>query len=368
MDNITITLQLLSIEGVGRVAVKSLLDQYGNLEKVFRASPEEISSITGLGIRKSKEILMLQDGREKDAPTVISRVKNLGYEVICYGDNLYPALLAQIYDPPVLLYTRGKISEVDFNAVGIVGTRKASQYGRNAARQIAKKLAANNITIVSGCALGVDAEAHLGALEGGGRTIAVLGSGLNIKYPRENAGLMDRIAENGAVISEYPPDIGPVSYNFPQRNRIISGLSMGVVVVEAPVKSGALITAYQALDQGREVYAVPGSIFSFKSKGCIDLIKKGAIPVTDGDDIIDDLGHLFNRDLLDYREQEFCSENISQSEKIILDVLKEEPLYIDMISVKTGIDIKVLAKELTSLEMMGRIEQVSGKIYMKYGK
>lgn len=357
-------LQLLSIDGIGNVAVKNLIDHFENIENIFKAKTSEISLVAGLNKKKADNILRLQGNINLDA---LKEIKQKGYKLYCYGDKDYPELLAEIYDPPMLLYSNGQIKETDFNAVAIVGTRRASEYGRNAARSIAKKLAANNITVVSGCAVGIDTCAHQGALEGGGRTIAVLGCGLNENYPRQNIRLMDRISANGAVISEYPLNTKPASYNFPRRNRIISGLSRGVVVVEAPGRSGALITAYQAIDQGREVYSVPGSIFSSKSRGCIDLIKRGAITVSDAEDIIKDLEPVLDKSLLKRREEEFIEEKISERGKKILKVLSCEPLHIDKITTLTKIDVNVLAKELTNLEIIGKINQVGGKRYIKNG-
>ncbi|MFC2062154.1 DNA-processing protein DprA, partial [Elusimicrobiota bacterium] len=255
-------LQLAELEGVGHAAVKKIIDHYGNISNVFNATHEEISKISGLSKDAAKKIVDLENEINPEIDHKLDELKKKGCGLYFYGEDDYPQLLAEIHDPPSVIYSEGTIEKADYNAVAVVGTRKATEYGKRAARLISKKLAASNITVISGCALGIDTAAHEGAIEGGGRTIAVLGSGLNKKYPSQNIGLMRKISENGAVISEFPLNAEPFPYNFPLRNRIISGLSLGVVVVEAPVRSGALITAFQALEQGREVFAVPGSIFS----------------------------------------------------------------------------------------------------------
>lgn len=360
-------LQLVSLDGVGRIAIKNLIDHFGDIESIFKVPPEEISKVTGLNRKKAVSILQVQDQSDSAVSKELEEIESRGYRLYCYGDREYPKLLSEIPDPPAIFYSRGEIRAVDFNAVAIVGTRKASQYGRNIAKLIAKKLAVNNITVVSGCAVGIDTWAHRGAIEGGGRTIAVLGSGLDEEYPKENTGLMEKISGNGAVISEFPLGTKPLPYNFPRRNRVISGLSLGVVVVEAPSKSGALITAYQAIDQGRAVYSIPGSIFSAKSRGCNDLIKQGAIPVTEAEEIIEDLEPLLDKSLLVKREKEFTEQMVSERGKQILDIMSREPLHIDMIRIQTKIDINMLARELTNLEMMGKISQVGGKRYVKNG-
>lgn len=356
---------MMSVEGAGRIAIKNLIDHFGDIENVFKALPEEICKVAGLNKVRAARILRLKSESDLTALKELEEIESKGYKLYCYGEKGYPKLLSEIFDPPVVLYSRGEIRAVDFNAVAVVGTRRASVYGKSAAKLIAKKLAANNITVVSGCAVGIDASAHQGAIEGGGRTIAVLGSGLDEEYPKQNIKLMERISANGAVISEFPMGTKPQPYNFPRRNRIISGLSLGVVVVEAPSRSGALITAYQSIEQGREVYSVPGSIFSSKSNGCNDLIKQGAIPVTDAGEIVEDLQQLLDKSLLEKREEEFTEEKVSKKGKKILDVLGDGPLHIDMLRIQTKIDINVLAKELTNLEMIGKINQVGGKRYIR---
>ncbi|MFH1415103.1 MAG: DNA-processing protein DprA [Elusimicrobiota bacterium] len=361
-------IQLVSVDGIGCVSIKKLIDYFGNIESIFRSDPEEISAASGLDLNKSEEILRLPGNPSPRVIEEIEKIKDRGYHLYYYGLKGYPRMLAEIYDPPVVLYSRGELRESDINAVAIVGTRRATQYGRRVARYISRDMASNNITVISGCAVGIDTIAHKGALENGGRTIAVLGSGLDVEYPPENAKLMEEIAGNGAVVSEFPAGTEPKPYNFPLRNRIISGLSLGVVVVEAPGKSGALITAVRAAEQGRAVYAVPGSVFSSKSKGCNKLIKQGAIPVSMADEILQDISPMLHIPLLKKREKEFVDEKISDDGKKILDILSGGEFTIDEISEKSKIDISTLAKALTDLEMIGVVSQGGGKRYIKNGK
>lgn len=357
----------MSVSGVGRIAIKKLIDHYKDVEMIFEESPGELSRICGLSINKVKEIAGLSKASDSFEKRELDAVLEKGYTLYFYGDKTYPKLLSEIPDPPIVLYSKGRIKPTDFNSVAVVGTRKASQYGKSVAKIISKELAVNNLTVVSGCAAGIDTQAHEGAIEGGGRTIAVLGSGLDQKYPVCNSSLMESIADNGALVSELPVNTRPAPYNFPQRNRLISGLSLSVVIVEAPSKSGALITAYHAAEQGRSVCSVPGSIFSSKSRGSNDLLKQGAVLVSGIDDIIEDLKSLIDMSLIKKRDKEFINENISEKGKNILKILCREPIHIDKIQVKTGLEMNILAKELTNLELIGRINQIGGKRYVKNG-
>ncbi|MFC2091400.1 DNA-processing protein DprA [Elusimicrobiota bacterium] len=367
MDSIEIVLQILSIDGVGRIAVKRMLDHFKKIEDLFQVTAEELSAISGLNMHKCRQIIAVQDSPDINIKTQLKKTRDQECLIYMYGTEQYPRLLAQIYDPPIVFYARGQIKDVDYNAVAIVGTRRASEYGKNAAKLLAKQLAVSSITVISGCAVGIDTYAHRGALKSSGRTIAVLGSGLNAPYPVRNIGLMKEISENGSVISEFPLDTKPVPYNFPLRNRIISGLSRAVVVVEAPSRSGALITAYGALEQGREVYSVPGSIFSSRSKGCVELIKNGAMPVSDAKEIIRDLEPLLNKDLMKKRNRETALVTLSERSRKVLDSINDSPVHVDIIKNRTKLSINTLIRELTNLEILGRITQVSGKRYLKNG-
>ncbi|MBN2407551.1 MAG: DNA-processing protein DprA [Elusimicrobia bacterium] len=356
---------MLALDGVGNSAVKKLLDHLGDVNGVMRASGDEIAGIAGIDRDTASRLAGIKNSPAQGVDDWLKRIEKSGYRLYLYGDEDYPALLSEIHDPPMMLYCDGEILASDYNSVAVVGTRKQSDYGRKVAAMIARKLAANNITVVSGCALGIDATAHSGALDTGGRTIAVLGSGLDHRYPAENRLLMERISESGAVVSEFHPDTEPYRHNFPLRNRVISGISLGTVIVEAPVKSGAMITAYHAAEQNRSVYAVPGNVFSQNSGGCIELIKKGAMALSDPEEVMEDLMHLFNTDLLKERETVFENEKVSRIGRDILRFLETEPVHIDRIVQETKTDINAVMRELTYLEMIGRVTQVGGKRYIK---
>ena len=360
-----LVLKMQSVRGVGRLAVKRLIDRYGNIEDIFSYSNEEIASAAGVSQKTAAKLLEMADKDVGEVDRQLEAADKAGYDLYIYGDPGYPAHLAKIYDPPVVLYARGIIKQQDANAVAIVGTRKASEYGKNAARIFAGKIAACDITVVSGCAVGIDTWAHKGALESGGRTIAVLGSGLDVPYPARNRSLMDEIASNGAVISEFSPGTGPEKYHFPLRNRIVSGLSLAVIVIEAPERSGALITAYSAIDQGREVYAVPGGMFSKSSRGCNDLIKRGAVLADSPEYVIGDLIPVMDRELIKMGQEEYLTERASSASKKILNIMTGEPVHIDEIIARTGIKAGELAKEMTYLEVSGRVVHLGGKRYSR---
>ena len=282
-------------------------------------------------------------------------------------DELYPAYLKNIYDPPLVLYMKGTIQEEE-KYLAVVGSRRATSYGLDMAKKISRELAECGITVVSGMARGVDSFAHMGALEVKGRTIAVLGCGLDIVYPYENKKLMENIIESGACLSEYLPGTTPVPGNFPARNRIISGISLGVVVIEAGERSGSLITANFALEQGREVFALPGNVNSIKSTGTNKLIKEGAKIVTGIDDILEELNIYFieentkvsfNKNLQDER----ILRGLDNDEKKVVECLKLESMHIDNIARKTGFGIQLVNSILVMLELKGVVEQLPGKIF-----
>jgi len=276
------------------------------------------------------------------------------------GDKNYPKLLSEISNPPKEIYVEGKILPGE-SCFAIVGTRKCSSYGKEIAWKIAGELAQAGLTIVSGLAPGIDTFAHKGALDHGGRTIAVLGTGLDKRsiYPKENLGLAQEIIKKGgALISEYPPQTPGSKITFPKRNRIISGLSLGVLVVEAKRKSGALITAEWARKQKRKVFAIPGSIYSLNAKGCHYLIKKGAKLVESGEDILKELK---------WKKKEITSSNLqgttNEVERLILEALKEHSLYVDKIIKKTGLSPQKVISTLADLEIQGKVKNLGGNIY-----
>lgn len=275
---------LSTINGIGYKNFIKLVDYFGSAEEVYRASKNELSNFLGQG----KVYNNIIEAQKQDPYEYMDRLKKLNVKVLTLDCEEYPDELKNIFDPPPVLYVRGNINSKDKLAIAMVGSRNATSYGKHMAEKISYELAKRGITIVSGMARGIDSFSHIGAIKARGRTIAVLGCGINIPYPKENEKLMYEIIENGAVISEFPLDCAPLSGNFPARNRIISGLSLGVLVVEAGVKSGSLITAKFALEQGREIFAIPGNATSAYSKGTNELIKQGAKLVNNVNDILEE--------------------------------------------------------------------------------
>lgn len=291
-----------------------------------------------------------------------NKINSQNFGIITVLDENYPERLKYIYDKPIVLYTKGNYKEEDNLAIGIVGSRKATAYGKWACEKFTKELVSMGVTIVSGLALGIDSVAHKSAIEAGGRTIGVLGNGIDITYPKKNCTLYNEVAKNGIVVTEFPIGTQPFSYNFPQRNRIISGLSMGVIVIEAKEKSGSLITAHLALDQGKEVFALPGNINSIYSGGTNRLIKDGAIPLLDIDDIMEEI-----YDLQAYMEEKKRESvdylSLSETESNIIKIIEIEPTHCDTIAMKTGMDISSIMSILTILELKGLIKELSNRIF-----
>lgn len=295
---------------------------------------------------------------------------------ITIEDKEYPKNLRSIYGPPKQLYVNGTLLPQDETAVAIVGSRRASQYGLETSEKLAFELALRGLTVVSGMAIGIDSAAHRGALKARGRTIAVMGSGHNVIYPPQNDKLYKEIAETGAVVTEYEPDIEPLAYNFPARNRIISGLSLGIVVVEAAKNSGALITANFAAEQGRTVFAVPGKVSSNTSNGANELIKDGARLVQSVDDIIEELNLVEIKSVSEEKRDEiegsiskkvkaYIYNSLTDDERKVYKILSDEPLYIDDIFDKAGLEQAKGSKVLLNLELKKLIKELPGKQYVK---
>jgi DNA processing protein len=345
---------------LGGVALKGLLSAFGSARKAWEATPQALLAVPGISramaqaMRRFRQERALRDDR--------ARVKEAGVGVIVWGDPEYPARLQEIASVPPILYLRGTLEREDEAAVAIVGARHATAYGEDVARELAAALACRGLTIVSGLARGIDAAAHRGAIEGGGRTLAVLGSGLDQIYPAEHAGLADEVAAHGAVMSEFPLGTPPLRLHFPRRNRIISGLSLGVIVVEAGVGSGALITAHHALEQGREVFAVPGRVHARYSEGCNRLIKAGAKLVESWEDVLSELvPHL--RRLAPKRVASPSPPGLTAAEQQVFDILAEGPLHIDPLIVRAGLPGGRVASALVGLEMKGLVRQLRGKVF-----
>ncbi len=344
-----------SIQGIGQKNLEKLMDVFGCGKNIFEASERQLKKVEGINhkiihnLLENKSDEQLQRIAEKVAQLRISSVSNKNVD--------YPENLRNIYDPPFLLHMRGNLVEGDKKAVAIVGARKATAYGKWVAYKIAGELAQRGITVVSGMAYGVDTAAHKGALDVGGRTIAVLGCGVDICYPKTNYQLMEEIALKGVVISEYALGTEPISGNFPARNRIISGLSRGVVVIEAGLKSGSLITAEMALEQGREVFAVPGNINNAMSVGSNKLIQEGAKLVTSVEDILCEL------DIVPESTIEKVMVDLSETEsKVYQKILERQPIHFEVLSSILGMNVHKVSSIITILQIKGLIEQLPGKI------
>ncbi len=362
MDDLKYWIALRLVPNVGEVLFKNLVLKFGTPGNVFEAKPAELQTVDGIG---EKTIGAIRNFREWDrAENEVSKIKNLGFKLIPLTDSKYPPNLFNIYNPPPFLYVKGDILPGDDMAIAIVGTRVPDRYGRFVTDNLAQELAARGVTVVSGMARGIDSIAHAGALKRGGRTLSVLGSGLDVIYPPENKRLYDAISKQGAVISELPIGATPDSLNFPKRNRIISGLSLGVAVIQASDKSGSLITATFAIEQNREVFAVPGNIGTKLSQGTNKLIKRGAKLVESVEDILVEIESL--RKLPTHqssKESDARFSELSREEGLICSVIKDKPLHIDKITQLAGIDSARALSVLLSLELKGLIVQMPGKIF-----
>ncbi|HHX17840.1 MAG TPA: DNA-protecting protein DprA [Clostridium sp.] len=369
MDNRQYWVWLSSIPGIGAVKSKKLLEHFKSPYNVWRAKENQFKELTFL---TGRDVSNLMNGeiRQQTKKHLENIYKN-NIKILTIDDELYPSYLKNIYDPPVVLFVKG-FFEKNEKYIAVVGSRKATSYGLSMAQTISSELSNYGITIVSGMARGVDSYAHKGIISAGGRTIAVLGCGLDIVYPYENKKLMESIIENGACVSEYLPGTAPLANNFPARNRIISGMSLGVIVIEAGERSGSLITADFALEQGREVFALPGNVCSLKSAGTNRLIKEGAKIVTSIEDILEEINVNFSDENMEkFFEKKILDERffkgLDNEERTVASCLKLEPSNIDLISKKTGFSVQLVSSILIMLELKGIVEQLPGKIYkLKY--
>ncbi len=352
LDAIRYEIALTHVPFIGPKRTDKLLQAFGGAEGAWRASEAQLAKV--LDSRSLGSMVKARRGLDIDG--ALSRIRRIGAEVILSSDERYPDQLRQIPSAPRLLYVLGDGALLSRPSVAVVGTRRSSAYGRRAARVLAGDLAAAGVSVVSGLALGVDTAAHRGALDEDGPTVAVLGCGVDIAYPQRNAGLRSEVAQRGALVSEYPPGTPPTAGNFPARNRIVSGLSIATVVVEAGVKSGALITAKCALDQGRDVFAVPGSIFSQGHAGANGLLAAGAAPALSAQDVLDllELSHL----AVDARSQRPAAH--SELEAGILRELASEPVHIDELGRRAGLSTVEIARTLAVMELRGLVENTGG--------
>jgi len=357
---------LLSVEGIGPGKIRSLLSKFRTTEKILSADFNSLMEADGISTNLARRIQKAYRQRDEVREFTIKELDALqkinGY-ILTVWDPEFPQLLKKIYDPPLLLYCKGKISESDNFSIAVVGTRMPTAYGKIQAEKIAEELASQNITIVSGLARGIDSIAHRAALKNHGRTVSVIGSGLNVIYPPENKKLFEEIAEKGAVISEYPLDTKPDAQNFPKRNRIISGLSLGCVIIETDISGGAMQTAALALDQNREVFAVPGNLGVKQSNGTNLLIQKGeAALVRSAEDVLI---------ALELKLKPVLGKNIPKPEidlnlfeEKIIGVLNNDPMQIDKIASSTNLTTSDCLVHLLSLEFKGLVKQLPGKMFV----
>lgn len=356
-------LALNFVPGVGAIFIKRLLDRFQTPEAVFQASMKELLEVEGLGVKVASEIR--KGPSEQAVKKELSSLEKSGGRIITLKDEVYPPRLRDIYDPPALLYLKGELKKEDELAVSIVGSRKTTPYGRWITEKISQTLVRYGVTIVSGMARGVDSVAHWGAISGGGRTLAVLGCGVDVVYPPENRNLFSKIIEQGAVLSEFPMGSPPEGGHFPKRNRIISGLSMGVVVVQAGPDSGSLITANFALEQGREVFAIPGNVGADGSRGTNRLIKDGAKLVESSEDILEEILPQWKREKERIEEVKPRGPELSEEERVLYEMLGETPLHIDAMIRESRFEPGKVSSLLLDLELKGLISQWPGKCFSR---
>ncbi len=339
---------------------QALLETFGSMEEAWKADSSQLRRV--LGGRERTLSNVLRNRETLDLDSAMAKLERAGVSVVTVADDGYPPLLKEISAPPPVLFYKGQILETDTHAVAIVGTRRASAYGRDVAIDIAKGLAGAGVTVVSGLATGIDGHAHRATLDAGGRTFAVLGSGIHDIYPREHAGLAKRVAEQGALISDNLPNAKPDRWNFPARNRIISGLALGVVVVEAPDKSGALITVDFAADQGRDVFAVPGMTTSSTSAGCNRILRDGARLVRNADDVLEDLRLRSQSQPVEVQQPLVLDDD----ERRVLNVLTSEPSHIDDVAESCGMALPQVSGVLLTLELQQLIRNVGAQYYVRH--
>ncbi|MFW6174544.1 MAG: DNA-processing protein DprA [Chloroflexota bacterium] len=358
MDDLKFWVALSRVSRVGPIRFRLLETRFGDMETAWRASEEDLLAA---GLDRPAAMQIAEARRQLDPDGEMERLEREGVRAVHVRSPEYPERLGELYDAPPVLFVRGSLAAEDERAVAVVGTRSCTSYGREMATRLATELVGHSITVVSGLARGVDGIAHQAALDAGGRTIGVVASGVDIVYPAEHARLAKRMVENGAVVSEYPLGVRPQARNFPRRNRILSGLALGTLVVEAGRRSGALLTVAHALEQNREVFAVPGSALSAKSGGTNWLIQQGAKLVTEASDILEELNIA---SLGSQLEMPGPSPELGPVESQLLSLLTGEPAHIDEITRASGMPSSVVSATLTMLELAGQARQVGPMTYV----
>ena len=358
------------VNGIGPIRVRALLDRFNEPQAILSASKSDLMQVEGVGEEVARSVMSWREQADLDAE--LQRIEKAGVRVVARDDAEYPKHLREVYDPPVVLYVKGELSERDALAIAIVGSRRTTLYGQEMARKLAFQLARVGVTVVSGLARGIDTAAHNGALQAKGRTVGVIGCGIDVMYPPENQKLADEIVEKGgAVVTEFPFGVKPDKQNFPMRNRIISGWSLGTVVVEANLKSGALITANQAGEQGRQVFAVPGRADSILSRGTNKLIKDGAKLTEDVEDILNEFEYLFPKRDTEQAEADLLGGGtkpalrLSEAEEKVMAHLGQEETAIDEIIRASGLTTACVSATLLALEMKRLVRQLPGKQYVR---
>jgi len=366
MDSREALIALNLVEHVGPVRARLLLEHFGDAPKILAASKAALLRVRNIGEETAGAIATWE--KTIDLPGELKRISDFGCHVLISSDENYPASLREIYDPPLVLYIKGELTAKDKNAVAMVGSRQTTHYGIETARKLAYQLAYVGVTVVSGGARGIDTAAHQGAMAAKGRTVCVLGTGINIVFPPENKDLFGRVAENGAVITQFPFNRNGDKQSFAIRNRIIAGMTLGTVVVEADLHSGALITSNFATEYGRQVFAVPGRIDSPRSKGCHDLIKKGAKLCEGAEDILSEFEYLFpgsNKPPSPGETGVLPALELSANEQKVFDALDDEERSIDEVIRKSGLPSSAVSVALLSLEMKHVVRQLPGKLFVR---
>lgn len=348
--------------GLSNTKISKLQYYFDDMRNILEMSSNGILNIKGIPTDDLHRILKT---RNKDfINNMLYELKEKNIDTITLFDSEYPESLINIYDKPYVLYKKGTIDDRDELSIAVVGSRKATSYGIWACEKFTKELVNLGVTIVSGVALGIDTVAHKTAIEEGGRTIGILGNGIDVCYPKKNESLYIDISRNGAILTEFPIGTPPMPYNFPQRNRIITGISLGLIVIEAKEKSGTSITAYHALEQGKDVFALPGNINSIYSEGTNKLIKDGAVPLTNIEDILDGVREIKENTLnKNLSKKTIDMSNLSDTEIKIVEIIRQKPTHCDIISYQTGISISNVTSILTILELKGLVKELENRIF-----
>lgn len=361
---------LTRIENIGNIRILNILKKFNTLKELKSADKRILTKIEGISESTANSIISMlnkSDDFEKSFDLLRSTLEKKNIKTLTIFDDDYPANLKNIYDPPVLLYYKGELNKSDEFSVSVIGTRYPTEYGRNVCLNLVKELSELKIPIISGMAKGIDSVSHLAALSNDNLTYAILGSGVDVVYPAENRKLYQEICERGVVISEYEPGAKPDKVNFPRRNRIISGISLGTIIIETGIRGGSMITAELAIDQNKEIFAVPGSIYSKRSEGANFLIKQGmANLITGSDDVINELEYKISGYIKKSETKTSGKEiELNLFERKLYEEIKDEPVHIDSLSEQTELNISDCLVNLLSLEFKGLIRQLPGKKFIR---